>query len=212
MNSIRRYLLDKNLFKYKTYFENMIVLDAGGTKKNRRGKFNPKKIRYKKWIVLNINSRANPDIVCDVKDIPVQSNYFDTVLMTELLEYLIDPILALKELNRVLKKNGTLIISVPFVHPLHGDKDLDYYRYTKNSLITLSNKAGFKVEKIQIMGSTIAVIYDILRVNLSYNKNYLYKFFYIILIIFNPIIKLIYNKFNLTNEYINTGYFLVLKK
>ena len=36
------------------------------------------------------------------------------------------------------------------------------------------------------MGSTIAVIFDILRVTFSYNKNYLYKFFYIFLLILRP--------------------------
>lgn len=57
-----------------------------------------KRIKYK---LLNIES------------LPFKSNYFDTVVCIDVLEHLNNSQIALKELVRVLKNGGKLIISVP---------------------------------------------------------------------------------------------------
>jgi len=59
------------------------------------------------------------DIVSDITDIPVPDASFDAVLCTEVLEHVSDPVVALKELERVLKPGGTLIITAPFVSTTH---------------------------------------------------------------------------------------------
>ena len=59
------------------------------------------------------------DIVSDIADIPVQDASFDAVLCSEVLEHVSDPVVALKELRRVLKPGGTLIITAPFVSMTH---------------------------------------------------------------------------------------------
>jgi len=50
------------------------------------------------------------------QNIPYQSNYFDIVIMSEVLEHLTDEVIVktLKEVNRVLKKNGKFIGTVPY--------------------------------------------------------------------------------------------------
>jgi ubiquinone/menaquinone biosynthesis C-methylase UbiE len=47
------------------------------------------------------------------EDIPFPENYFDKILCAELLEHVIDPGRVLKEIHRVLKRGGKLIITVP---------------------------------------------------------------------------------------------------
>lgn len=47
----------------------------------------------------------------DVLDYP--DGYFDTIVMVAVIEHLIDPKIALKELHRVLKQSGRLIIDTP---------------------------------------------------------------------------------------------------
>lgn len=47
------------------------------------------------------------------ENLPFQDKSFDYVICTEVLEHVIDPKAVLKELKRVVKKNGLVIISVP---------------------------------------------------------------------------------------------------
>lgn len=45
--------------------------------------------------------------------LPFKDNYFDSIIASEILEHLTDDKKALRELYRVLKKGGTLLVSVP---------------------------------------------------------------------------------------------------
>jgi ubiquinone/menaquinone biosynthesis C-methylase UbiE len=59
------------------------------------------------------------DIICDITAIPEPDASFDAVLCTEVLEHLPEPVLALRELARLLKPTGTLIITAPFCSLTH---------------------------------------------------------------------------------------------
>lgn len=59
------------------------------------------------------------DIVSDITEIPVPDCTFDFVLCTEVLEHVPDPILALNEMHRILKKGGRMIITAPFCSMTH---------------------------------------------------------------------------------------------
>jgi SAM-dependent methyltransferase len=59
------------------------------------------------------------DIVCDITAIPEPDASFDAVLCTEVLEHLPEPVSALRELARLLKPGGTLIITAPFCSLTH---------------------------------------------------------------------------------------------
>ena len=52
-------------------------------------------------------------IVGSILNIPFNDNYFDIIISSEVLEHTPDPILAIKELYRVLKPNGICIITTP---------------------------------------------------------------------------------------------------
>lgn len=49
----------------------------------------------------------------DYEALDYPNDYFDTVVMVDVIEHLIDPKIALKELHRVLKPGGRLIIHTP---------------------------------------------------------------------------------------------------
>ena len=57
---------------------------------------------------------SNCDIISDIVDIPVDDESFDHVICSEVFEHLPDPISALIEIKRVLKKGGTIALTVPF--------------------------------------------------------------------------------------------------
>jgi ubiquinone/menaquinone biosynthesis C-methylase UbiE len=59
------------------------------------------------------------DIISDITSIPVPDHSFDAVMCTEVLEHVPDPVAALKEMNRVLKPGGFLLITAPFASLTH---------------------------------------------------------------------------------------------
>ena len=56
----------------------------------------------------------------DLEQLPVVSGHFDAVMMTEVLEHLLAPDQALRQLNRILKPGGWLLMSIP---------NRDWFRY-----------------------------------------------------------------------------------
>jgi len=94
--------------------------------------------------------------------LPFLSNQFDTVLFTEVLEHVPDPVLAIKEIYRVLRPGGKLILSAPQVYWLH-EEPLDFYRFTKYGLLELLRRAGdFKIEHLATIGGTLDLVVDLL--------------------------------------------------
>jgi len=61
------------------------------------------------------------DYVCDITQIPVEEGAFDTVLCTEVLEHVPDPISALRELCRVTREGGSLFLTAPLGSGVHQE-------------------------------------------------------------------------------------------
>lgn len=66
------------------------------------------------------------DYVSDILDIPVPDHTFDIVICTEVLEHTPEPILALREISRVLKNGGRAFVTAPLGSGLH---QLPYHFY-----------------------------------------------------------------------------------
>lgn len=94
---------------------------------------------------------AQPDLFWDGSNLPMVNNQVDSVLLTEVLEHCFEPKIVLNECFRVLKSEGNILITVPFVWPLH-DIPFDAYRYTPYSLEKLLQGAGFKNIRIKALG------------------------------------------------------------
>ena len=63
--------------------------------------------------------RDGLDIVCDIVNIPEPDGAFDAVMCVEVLEHLPEPIAALRELARLLRPGGILIVTAPFCSMTH---------------------------------------------------------------------------------------------
>lgn len=61
-----------------------------------------------------LNNRPEIEIIkADAQKIPIPDEIFDVVLCSEVLEHLPDPKIVLKEIHRIIKHKGRLVISVP---------------------------------------------------------------------------------------------------
>lgn len=81
------------------------------------------------------------------KVLPFPEDSFDGVLCTQVLEHVPDPRVLLAEMSRVLKPEGRLIISIPFVWQEH-EEPYDFFRYTRFGITELLIQNGFKVDSI----------------------------------------------------------------
>lgn len=94
---------------------------------------------------------------------PFETNFFDTVTCLDVIEHVLDPQMLLKEIHRVLRKDGTLILSTPnirfsnhiydlVVKGIFPKTSLDQSLYdgghvhffTYKDMINLLQNAGFK--------------------------------------------------------------------
>lgn len=92
--------------------------------------------------------------------LPLESNAFDTVILSDVLEHLRKPEQLLKEIFRVLKPGGHLLVNVPFYYSIH-EEPFDYFRYTEYALKSMAEDAGFEIKKINTLGGILDVIADV---------------------------------------------------
>lgn len=108
------------------------------------------------------NSQNSVDIIGSITNLPVEDNYFDIILCSEVLEHVFDLEKGLKELFRSLKPGGILILTIPFNYPLH-EEPFDYYRFTSYWLkekITSIDRKILAIEKGGNEFELIATVID----------------------------------------------------
>jgi len=127
------------------------------------------------YINLDHNSLVSPDIDHDLNlfPYPFPDNNFDLIEAFHVLEHLDKPFIVMKELHRILKPGGKLIIRVPhfsrgFTHAEHSHGfDVTFPLYF-NKNFTKSGFFGveFKIEKIKLSWLSF---FNLLH-NLGYGK------------------------------------------
>lgn len=94
---------------------------------------------------------SQSDVVGTVATLPFLSSSFDSVLSTQVLEHVPEPWLMLKEISRVLRPGGQLLLSAPQAWRLH-EEPFDFYRYTKYGLQYLIEVEGLQINYISPQG------------------------------------------------------------
>lgn len=92
------------------------------------------------------------DYVGDIWAIPEKSETFDAVLCTEVLEHILYPNETVAELSRLLKKNGTLILTAPSNCLRHMDPYFFYSGFSDRWFETVLAKSGLKIETLSPVG------------------------------------------------------------
>jgi len=118
--------------------------------------------RVELYLGLDISNEEGVDIVADALQLPFASHSFDTVLCTQSLEHVPDPDSVFREISRVLKNGGILILSAPMAWQLHCAPH-DYYRFTHHALLYLAKENSLTVEYIKSMRGFFATMGQLLN-------------------------------------------------
>jgi SAM-dependent methyltransferase len=81
------------------------------------------------------------DVINYAENLPFSDRSFDTILCTEVLEHTRRPQQVVQEFARVLKPGGYLLLTVPFIYPVH-EAPHDYWRFTNYGLRAICEAAG----------------------------------------------------------------------
>lgn len=106
------------------------------------------------------------DIACDLNTpLPLPDASFDSIIISEVLEHIANPQMIWSEMARILRKDGKILLSVPFLYRIH-EAPHDYFRYTEFALKNFASNNGFRVLEIESFGGLPEIFTDILAKNL----------------------------------------------
>ncbi len=141
-------------------FVNGVTLDVGCGRKPYEKTFFAGAEKYVGMDYLT--DRSTPDVVGSATDIPLADASFDTVVCTEVLEHVPDPLKALREMYRVLKPGGHLVLSTPMYWPRH-EVPYDFFRYPYDGLLHLVKSSGFELLELYNRGRSYAFIGQVIQ-------------------------------------------------
>ncbi len=98
---------------------------------------------------LDIDPKATATYIADLTEdnsAKIQPGRFDIVLCTEVLEHVLQPFDAVKEIHRILKPGGVALITTPYNFRIHGPLP-DCWRFTEHGLRALFSK-GFEIKEL----------------------------------------------------------------
>ena len=170
--TFHRLLLDRQFFHLHNYISgNVLVLGAG------HNDYSFLSDRCSDLILSDIDVGSNPSVVfVDAHSIPYPDNTFNTILALEVFEHLHDPVVAAREIIRVLQPGGLAILSTPFMFHIPADPS-DFNRFTSSGLNQL-----FPGHLLRIIpyGNRFHVILDLIS---TYNKFFaLFRFLNVLLL------------------------------
>jgi SAM-dependent methyltransferase len=115
------------------------------------------------YIGLDFKNPGHPhinesiDVFYDGKTIPFPNESFDSIFSSEVFEHIFNLPEIIKELNRVLKTGGNILITCPFAFCEHETPN-DYARYTSFAIRDLFLKNGFEIVQQIKTGNSIEAL------------------------------------------------------
>jgi SAM-dependent methyltransferase len=104
--------------------------------------------------------RGMADYYYDGKTFPFADASFDSILCNQVLEHVFNPDEFLREIVRVLKQGGKLLLTVPFVWDEH-EQPYDYARYSSFGLRALLERQGLEVVHLKKTCADASILFQL---------------------------------------------------
>lgn len=153
--------------KNNSHFIKGDVIDIGCGSKPYKKFFN-----FKKYIGVDLKKNnkihlEEVDIVFDGKKLPFDNERFDSFICSQVFEHVFNLSELLNSINKVLKKNSTGIVTIPFIWDEH-EQPIDFARYTSFGIIDILSKNGFEIIKTVKINNNLSCIFQLISL-------YIYK-------------------------------------
>ena len=164
------FILRRRLFKGVKNFSPFLggkLLDFGCGRKPYKKLFN-----VDEYIGLDIEVSGHPhdkediDIFYDGKVIPFENEEFDSIFSTEVFEHVFNLDEVLPEVFRVLKKDGHILVTVPFVWDEH-EVPYDFARYSSFGIKHVLEKHGFSIIELKKTTTYVETVFQMLAAYIS---------------------------------------------
>lgn len=132
----------------------------------------------------NNRTHKNADYYYDGIRFPFQDKQFDSVLCNQVLEHVFTPDKFLSEINRILKVDGKILLSVPFIWDEH-EQPCDFARYSSFGLKYLFENHCFEIISTQKTCNDIRVVFQLINAYIFKClkiKSFKIKFFFQVLL------------------------------
>ncbi len=146
------YKLKKRIRKFlNNDFDSKLVVNLGsGT-----NRLHPEVIN------LDLFPFKNVDVVSDVADTPFKDSVVDAVILDSVMEHLPDTQGAMKEISRIIKPDGLIIMTSLFMYPYHSSPN-DFFRWTEEGMKKVLNQYGFKILERGVHGGPMGALQGVL--------------------------------------------------
>jgi SAM-dependent methyltransferase len=131
------------------------ILDAGCGDQPYRSCFG----NITEYVGLDIYDGPRVDIVVSPTEAwPLPTGYYDVVFSSQALEHVQDLQLMMSEMDRVLRKGGSMILSFPFIYNEHGSPN-DFRRFTAyGAAVLFPEMEVVRLERQGGLGSTVGIL------------------------------------------------------
>lgn len=131
------------------------------------------RIKGLKWVGLDFplsaSGKTEADVYGDAMNIPFKTEVFDTVFCSQVIEHVSEPAGLMKEMARVLKPGGHIILTAPQTWCLHEEPH-DYFRFTRYGLSYLAKKNGLILEYVKPYGGTFALLGQLITLHAHFDQ------------------------------------------
>jgi SAM-dependent methyltransferase len=136
------------------------LLDVGCGTKPYRSLFS-----VDSYVGLDVDSevarqRATADFLYDGREFPFETASFDAVVCNQVLEHVFNPDEFVREIVRVLKPRGHLLLTVPFAWDEH-EQPFDYARYSSFGLSALLGRHGVEIIVFKKLGADASTLFQL---------------------------------------------------
>jgi SAM-dependent methyltransferase len=173
---IHYYFLVKDIKEAIEKFAQGYFLDMGCGNKPYENLYKPVTASQTGCDIMQ-SDKNRVDVICPATALKFENDSFDSILCTQVLEHVYDHQTMIREVHRVLKPGGHIILTVPFAWELH-EEPYDYFRFTKHALKELFENSGLTIDYIKPNGGKWAAVYQ-LRNNMLYHSFHTKKGFFL---------------------------------